>query len=397
MMPVGLATGNLREAATITWDAIVIGAGPAGALAARLLAIGGLQTLVVDAKVFPREKVCGGYVNERAFKALEGAGLLNRVLDCSTPVKQLEVVRGRQRLLVPLLRGRVTHRAAFDEALLDAAASAGATIITGAQAVVQPAVEGDCRLLTLTRESQRAHIRARVVICADGLPRSSVRVLPEFATAVEPASRVGIGAIVASESSDYEIGQITMVVSRRGYVGIARTTQRELNVAAAIAPGQLAKCGPAAAVADILREAALPELAEISAATWRGTPPVTSKPKCLASERIFLIGDASGYVEPFTGEGIAAAVESAIAVAPLAAQSVHVWNNSSAIRWTELHRQIVSDRQTTSRRLAWTLRRPWAAAIVLTACRLHPSFAASIIASTGSPTKGLSLTQCGAV
>ena len=397
MMSFDIATGTLEAAATITWDAIVIGAGPAGAPAARLLALGGLQTLAVDAKMFPRDKVCGGYVNERALTALERVGLLSRVLDCSTPVRQLEVVRGRQRLRVPLLRGRLTNRAAFDTTLLDATASAGVTIITGAQAVVQPAMAGDCRILSLTQESERVQVRARVVICADGLARSSVRLLPEFTTAVEPASRVGIGAIVASEAADYEFGKITMVVSRRGYVGIARTNQRELNVAAAIAPGELAKCGPAAAVADILRESALPELAEISAATWRGTPPVTSKPKCLAGERIFLIGDASGYVEPFTGEGIAAAVESAIAVASLAIQGVYTWNNSLASRWAALHRQIVSDRQTTSRRLAWTLRRPWAAAIALTACQLHPRLAARIIASTGSPTQGVSLTHRGAV
>src|SRR3954467_7857868 len=59
-----------RLAARTTWDAIVIGAGPAGALAARQLARAGLQTLLIDAKHFPREKVCGGYLNSRAMNTL---------------------------------------------------------------------------------------------------------------------------------------------------------------------------------------------------------------------------------------------------------------------------------------------------------------------------------------
>ena len=53
----------LSNATCATWDVIVIGAGPAGAVAARQVALAGLQTLLVDAKCFPREKVCGGYLN----------------------------------------------------------------------------------------------------------------------------------------------------------------------------------------------------------------------------------------------------------------------------------------------------------------------------------------------
>jgi len=368
-----------------TQDAIVVGAGPAGSLAARELARQGLCTLLIESKVFPREKLCGGFVNARAFNALERVGLLPNLLACSSPVQQLEVRRGRQRLSLPLPQGRIVCRATFDATLLASAMEAGVVVVTGAQAVVQPTADQDCRLVTLTRDGDQMSVRGRVVLAADGLSRSSVRKLPEFVTSVAPESRLGIGAIVADDTNRFPLGRITMVVSRHGYVGVARTHSERLNVAAALAPRALRQNGPSELVTTILDQAAMPKLPGLAAAEWRGAPLLTSRPRCVAAHRVFLLGDASGYVEPFTGEGIAAAVESAIAAVPLAVQAAENWNESLADRWTATHRRIVADRQVTSRRLSWTLRRPWAAAVALAACRLHPGLAARIVAKTGAP------------
>ncbi len=57
------------------WDAIVIGAGPAGALAARELAGKGVRVLLVEKRRFPRGKVCGGCLNGRALSILDSVGL----------------------------------------------------------------------------------------------------------------------------------------------------------------------------------------------------------------------------------------------------------------------------------------------------------------------------------
>jgi 2-polyprenyl-6-methoxyphenol hydroxylase-like FAD-dependent oxidoreductase len=96
------------ETTRIIWDAIVIGAGPAGALAARQLALVGLQTLLLDAKQFPREKVCGGYLNSRALEVLRQAGLTHLSADgCGSLVDQLELIRGHQRTRFRLPPGRV--------------------------------------------------------------------------------------------------------------------------------------------------------------------------------------------------------------------------------------------------------------------------------------------------
>ena len=105
-----------------TWDAIVIGAGPAGSLAARQSAHAGLRTLLVDAKVFPREKVCGGYLNHRAIEVLKQTRLAHLAVDRpEEQVNQLELIWGRQRTRFQLPPGRVICRTTFDAALLESA------------------------------------------------------------------------------------------------------------------------------------------------------------------------------------------------------------------------------------------------------------------------------------
>ena len=58
-----------------TWDVIVIGAGPAGALSALLAARTNATTLLVEQKKFPRPKVCGGCLNASAVELLNSLGL----------------------------------------------------------------------------------------------------------------------------------------------------------------------------------------------------------------------------------------------------------------------------------------------------------------------------------
>ena len=63
-----------------TWDAVVVGAGPAGAMAAIELGRQGLATLLVERQAFPREKVCGGCLNSRSLAILQEVGLFEDLL-----------------------------------------------------------------------------------------------------------------------------------------------------------------------------------------------------------------------------------------------------------------------------------------------------------------------------
>ncbi|HEY7428386.1 MAG TPA: FAD-dependent oxidoreductase, partial [Gemmataceae bacterium] len=69
------ATTGLEEASRRTWDVVVVGAGPAGAMAAHELARRGCAVLLVDRAAFPRWKVCGCCLNGHALVTLQAAGL----------------------------------------------------------------------------------------------------------------------------------------------------------------------------------------------------------------------------------------------------------------------------------------------------------------------------------
>jgi len=382
----------LQSATRASWDMIVIGAGPAGALAARQFANSGLKTLLIDAKQFPREKVCGGYLNNRALEALRLANLTHLIPDSfDSRVTQLELIHGPQRVRFKLPAGRVICRTTFDAALVESANSVGATVLTGAHAVVEPELQDKLRCVTVVLNGRRETIRTPVVICADGISHTSVRQLPEFVVSTAVNSRVGVGAVVTGDFEACPIGQITMVLSRSGYVGISRAYEHRFNIAAAIDRTALLRTAPAKIVTDILFHAGIRFPPELLSAHWRGTPPLTSRPARVAFNRVFLIGDAGGYIEPFTGEGMAAALEAALAVTPLVVRATQLWTSAIADEWEMRHKKIVRDRQRTCRQLAWILRRPWAAIAALSVCRMLPGIAARLIAKTSHST-----TICGA-
>ena len=125
------------DAAALIWDVIVIGAGPAGSLAALCLAKAGLRTLLVERRSFPRIKVCGGCINGRSVKILDSVGLGNLVRSLpARPVSQLRLRSAHRSLTLPLPGGWAISRGLFDAALANEAAKAGAMFLDGVSAQV---------------------------------------------------------------------------------------------------------------------------------------------------------------------------------------------------------------------------------------------------------------------
>lgn len=351
-----------------SFDAVVVGAGPAGCLAARQLASAGASVLVLERRDVPRWKVCGSCVGVGALSVLAEVGLgdLPRA-GRALPLSELVVQSRRRRALLPLEGGASWSRAAMDEALLRAAERAGATCWTGAHARIGP-LAGGHRLVTARLAGGTVALRARVVVDAAGLggtphPGDSRGV-------VRPDARVGVGAIVpasalvrvtpmdraggaagrracgavgepaqgaaprAGAPVELPPGRIHMIVGRTGYVGMVRLEDGSLDVAAAVEVPALRRGPPGEAVGEILEEAGL-RLAGEPTRGWRGTPPLTRAPTRAAESRLFRIGDAMGYVEPFTGEGIGWALASARAVTPLVLRGIDGWDDSIERGWQE--------------------------------------------------------------
>ncbi len=162
-----------------------------------------------------------------------------------------------------------------------------------------------------------------------------------------------------------------------GYTGLVRLEDGRLDAAAAFdAAWVRAAGGPGRAAARMVDEAGWPAANRLEESAWRGTPALTRRPRRVAAERLFVVGDAAGYVEPFTGEGMAWALASGTAVAPLAAER---WRPELARQWTDLHGRIVGRRQTVCRTAAAVLRRPWLTRLVVRLLAHAPGLAAPVV------------------
>lgn len=118
---------------------------------------------------------------------------------------------------------------------------------------------------------------------------------------------------------------------------------------------------------------------------WSGTPPLTTVPRWNAAERLFVMGDAAGYVEPFTGEGMAAALEQSLAVLPLVVQAAHEWRPQLAGAWQAQHRTQFQRRQRVCRVASAILRRPWLSATTLRLVKLFPNMAGYLVQAINRP------------
>jgi len=132
-----------------------------------------------------------------------------------------------------------------------------------------------------------------------------------------------------------------------------------MDVGAALDPMAVKAAGGAGELAvQILRQAGFPVHRGLAALPWKGTPHLTRQAPRLGSERVFVLGDAAGYIEPFTGEGMAWALAGASQVAPLALHACRKgWDPSLLARWTSTYRRNVSRRQFVCRLTADLLRR----------------------------------------
>jgi flavin-dependent dehydrogenase len=381
------ATVNLDRADSAVWDALVVGAGPAGTLAARQLGLAGRRVLLVDSKSFPRPKVCGASLNGQALAILRSVGLgdLPEALG-GIAIHQFDVRSNGRGVKLPLPEGVAVSRNKFDAALVEQAIAAGADFLPETTATLGSIVDGTdaewrvCWLRQYDREP--IQVRARAVLAADGLGHGSLREHPEFCSRVAQHSRIGLGGLVTEYPDDYTPGTISMAVGQQGYVGLVRVEEGWLNVAAALTPDCVKGAGgPAQAMAGVLDEAGFPPIPSLIEADWHGTIALSRHTQRCAGRRVLLLGDAAGYVEPFTGEGMAWAFAAAIATPRFVARGQASWDQQIECDWQQMLQRSVRRRQHWCRMLAFATRHPWAVRIVLGAVSLAPLLAAPIIRS----------------
>ncbi|MCT0208057.1 NAD(P)/FAD-dependent oxidoreductase [Synechococcus sp. CS-1332] len=362
------------------WDVIVLGAGPAGALAAHQLARQRLRVLLVDKRAFPRWKVCGSCLNGVALRALEEAGLGGLVDRLGgVPLVRLRLgLQGHQtELELPL--GRSLSRGCLDLALCEAAVAEGTVFRMETEATVADPCPGG-RQVRLRSGTASETTSARVVLVATGLGSPGLNPAIPIQAKVQARSRVGAGCQVDAGASRYGRGTIHMAIGRHGYVGLVRTEADELNLAAAFDRTHLITAGgPAVAAAEVLAESGFDPLPQASGAAWLATPALTFSSSPPVAERLLLLGDAAGYVEPFTGEGMGWALLGALAAVPLVLQGQQQWSRELEEQWVRRHAQLIGSRQRLCRGLAFALRRPGLSRALLGVVERWPVLAAPLL------------------
>jgi flavin-dependent dehydrogenase len=380
------ATLGFADAAGRPWEAVVVGAGPAGALAARELARRGTSVLLVDKAPFPRWKVCGSCLNGSALATLGAVGLGDLTVRCgAVPLGEVRLAaRGRQ-ARVALPAGVALSRATFDTALVEAAVRSGADFLPGTFAELG-AVRADGRTVRLRQGERRSEASACLVLAADGLGGSLLARVADFGAPAAKGSRVGAGVVADTAPAFYGAGTIFMACGTGGYVGLVRLEDGRLGVAAALDPEQVKRSGgPGRAAEVILAETGWPPVGGLARLAWRGTPALTRRASRFATDRLFVLGDAAGYVEPFTGEGMAWALAAAVSAAPLAARAARRWEPALADEWTRLYHEVITRRQYACRAATAVLRHPVLTGVVIAALAWVPGLATPFVRYLNAP------------
>jgi flavin-dependent dehydrogenase len=304
-------------------EVLVVGGGPAGSSVATFLARAGVDVLVVDRARFPRPKPCAEYLSPQASRLLEAMGALENVeksgaaqlSGISVRAPSGDVIKGDFVASHGFRgfrdRGLSVRREVLDAILVDCARAAGARVSEGVRVtdVVRDATHRVVGVRTLT-DGTAGEIRARLVIAADGL-RSVIAHRLELAHALRWPRRL---ALVTHYTGVAEIGEHgEMHVERDGYVGIADVGHGVTTVALVVPAVRAREFSEDRAAFLDRWLLARPHLAPRFARAERVSPVVATGPFASHARRAWspgaaLVGDAADFFDPFTGEGIYAAM-----------------------------------------------------------------------------------------
>ncbi len=292
-------------------DVAIAGAGPAGALAATILAKAGLRVSVFDRARFPRPKLCGDTLNPGALAVVRRHADVTSLIASSDPIDGMLLtgpggvrVRGAYGGGVA---GRSITRQVLDQWLIDRAVDAGATLhedtVIRDVAIAEGRVAG---VITSGRYRETLTHPARVVIAADGR-RSTIAVGRGLSRQPDRPRRWAIGAYFTDVTGVTTVGE--MHVRRGHYIGVAPVPGGITN-ACLVVPhdsGDPPLDRPAEALDRYLKSD--PELSARFANARAIAPPTMLGPMAVETSAVgepglLLAGDAAGFIDPMTGDGL---------------------------------------------------------------------------------------------
>jgi len=321
-------------------DLLVIGGGPAGSATAYWAARAGLDVVFVEKKNFPRDKTCGDGLTPRAVHQLHEMGLENRLADFHRYDGLRAVAHGRSLELhwpehpVYPSHGYVVRRRELDTFVAENAVEAGATLLSGTEAVA-PLLDGTTLVGATVKDvasGETREIRARYVAVADG---SLSRFGRALGTSRNKAMPQGMAIRTYFESPLHAEGWIESALDVRdragnslpGYGWIFPAGDGTINVGVGLL--STFRDWKSVNTSHLMAEfaATLPGYWEIdpdnpTQAPTGGRLPMGGSINPKVGPNWVIVGDAAGSINPFNGEGIDYAYETGRLAASLIAECV---------------------------------------------------------------------------
>ena len=315
-----------------SFDAIIIGAGPAGATAAILLARAGWSVALVEKQRFPRRKVCGECIAASNLPLLDALGIWSagQELDESAgpALRQMALMQGTRTIIADLPAsnhpghawGRALGRETLDTLLLEQAKIAGATLLQpfSAQATSGTAGNHHCQIRAVDSGCE-VMLHAPVLIAAHG----SWEPLPSGRQARRQGRRpTDLFAFKANFVGATLADSLLPVLSFvGGYGGMVQGGGGILTLACCIRQDKLEACrsaSPGLRAGDAVEALLKHECRGVAqalqgahtAGPWLASGPISPGIRLRLNENFFRIGNAAGEAHPIIGEGISMAIQS---------------------------------------------------------------------------------------
>ena len=330
-------------------DVAIVGAGPAGSILAAIVARRGVSVALIDRDEFPRDKLCGEFLS---YDALPILGRLGVAFDAPSIARCRVVARHRTYEFDFPAPACGVSRLLLDDLLFGTAIAAGAQSLAGWTTTrLDP--------LTIGRSGEERSITAKVIVGAWGRwGRFDAQLGRRF---MRDRSHRSFGF-----KRHYRATQNDSVIDlysfRGGYLGVSPIEDGRTNICGLVHASRLVglKGRWDAFVETIRREE--PQLEALYARHepaqdgYLSSEPVIFRARSPIEQGVFMIGDASGIVDPLTGNGMAMAIQSAAVAAPHVLRAVEGRRDEAAYR--EDHAAFFGRRIRWSRRVAMILSRP---------------------------------------